>query len=113
MRKLFILTGFFLTTLSIGAQDLLSGGSNSWIFHTPDDGRSTLYIAPKTNGKWDWGNQFSFYNSGKMYISKNLGIRTNNPQAVLDVNGTALIRSTLTAGTIKVNGNRLRIGIWT
>ena len=68
MKRFFILTTFFLAAFSIGAQDLVSGGSNSWIFHTPDDGRKTLYIAPKTNGRWDWGKQFKLLNDGKMAI---------------------------------------------
>lgn len=40
--------------------DFVSGGSNSWIFHSPDDGRKTLHIAPRTagNNDWDWGKSF-------------------------------------------------------
>ncbi|MFK7049811.1 hypothetical protein FLACOL_00450 [Flavobacterium columnare] len=37
------------------ASDIVSGGSNSWIFHTPDDGRNTLHIAPRVNNNWEWG----------------------------------------------------------
>jgi hypothetical protein len=110
MKRFFILTTFFLAAFSIKAQDLVSGGSNSWIFHTPDDGRKNLHIAPKTNGRWDWGKQFTLFNDGKMYISKYLGIRTTSPSAVLDVNGTALVRSTLTARTIKVSGTDFVLG---
>ena len=40
-------------------QDIISGGINSWIFHSPDDGRTTLHIAPKNDAlDWDWGKQF-------------------------------------------------------
>lgn len=41
--------------------DFISGGSNSWIFHTPDDGRKSLYIAPKNVGNtdWDWTKSFT------------------------------------------------------
>ncbi|MDV3955624.1 hypothetical protein J2O08_04470 [Elizabethkingia anophelis] len=40
-------------------QDIISGGLNSWIFHSPDDGRATLHIAPKNDAlDWDWGKQF-------------------------------------------------------
>ncbi|MDV3772054.1 hypothetical protein AB2S31_10585 [Elizabethkingia anophelis] len=40
-------------------QDIISGGLNSWIFHSPDDGRTTLHIAPKNDAlDWDWGKQF-------------------------------------------------------
>ncbi|HAY3553075.1 hypothetical protein KRE47_17585 [Elizabethkingia meningoseptica] len=41
--------------------DMISGGLNSWIFHSPDDGRTTLHIAPKNNTSewnWDWDKQF-------------------------------------------------------
>ncbi|MFK7003458.1 hypothetical protein BWK63_01830 [Flavobacterium covae] len=36
------------------ASDLVSGGTNSWIFHTPDDGRNTLHIAPNSENNWKW-----------------------------------------------------------
>ena len=35
-------------------------GDNKWIFHTPDDGRKQLYIAPWTNGGWHWAHQAVF-----------------------------------------------------
>lgn len=40
--------------------DIISGGSNSWIFHTPDDHRKTLHITPinPVNGDWDWPKSF-------------------------------------------------------
>lgn len=40
--------------------DIVSGGSNSWIFHTPDDHRKTLHITPinSINGDWDWAKSF-------------------------------------------------------
>lgn len=39
-------------------QDIISGGSNSWIFHTPDDGRKTLHIAYGGANAWEWGKAF-------------------------------------------------------
>ncbi|PWN70087.1 hypothetical protein C1631_008815 [Chryseobacterium phosphatilyticum] len=40
--------------------DIISGGSNSWVFHTPDDGRKSLHLAPRNtaNDDWDWGKSF-------------------------------------------------------
>ncbi|WP_228457056.1 hypothetical protein [Chryseobacterium sp. LAM-KRS1] len=38
--------------------DIISAGSNSWVFHSPDDGRKTLHIAPKVNSNYDWGKAF-------------------------------------------------------
>jgi hypothetical protein len=49
----------------VHSQDIISDGSNKWIFHTPDDGRTSLYIAPWTNNDWGWGSQIRFDNDGK------------------------------------------------
>lgn len=39
--------------------DITSGGPNSWIFHTPDDGRKTLHMAHKdATGNWEWSKAF-------------------------------------------------------
>ena len=42
--------------------DLLLTGSNEWILHTPSDGRTAMYFAPKTVDKsdWDWGKGYTF-----------------------------------------------------
>jgi len=39
-------------------------GDNSWIMHTPDDGRKTMYLAPVANKTANWGGGFSFDNDG-------------------------------------------------
>ncbi|MGJ1269884.1 hypothetical protein ACR78F_18525 [Sphingobacterium spiritivorum] len=70
------LTIIFLSQLchaQIG-EDLVSTGSNSWIFHTPDDGRTTLYISPKINGEWNWGTM-SVESNGTLHT---LGLETRN-----------------------------------
>ncbi|EZH71524.1 hypothetical protein ATO12_07435 [Aquimarina atlantica] len=69
-----VLLGF---SLGIEAQDLISGGQNSWIFHTPDDNRTTLYIAPKTNGNWDWSKTTSFLNDGKVNFANTISVNGN------------------------------------
>ena len=76
---------------NIGTHDIELFGSNSWIFHSPDDGRTDLYIAPKINGTWAWNNQVVFKNDGTIQ-SKNL-----------DVQGTAKVTGTLAAIKVKVN----------
>lgn len=39
--------------------DFISSGSNSWVFHTPDDGRKSLFITPgNDNADWDWTKSF-------------------------------------------------------
>jgi hypothetical protein len=40
--------------------NIVLDGDNKWIFHTPDDGRKQLYIAPWTNGGWHWAHQAVF-----------------------------------------------------
>ncbi|CAA7386975.1 intermediate filament family protein [Chryseobacterium fistulae] len=39
--------------------DIISRGSNSWIFHTPDDGIKTLYIAYNGTNGWDLEKAFT------------------------------------------------------
>jgi hypothetical protein len=56
-------------------------GNNSWILHTPNDGRKQMYIAPGTDGgNWDWGKQTQFMADGTVVfsnpiVSKNDGFR--------------------------------------
>lgn len=53
--------GDLRTSGGITGSDIVSGGSNAWKFHTPDDGRSSLYIAPlfaDGNGDWDKSTEF-------------------------------------------------------
>ncbi|PKF74768.1 DUF4200 domain-containing protein [Chryseobacterium sp. PMSZPI] len=45
--------------------DFISTGSNSWIFHTPDDSRKTLHIAPRNAGNTDWDWLKSFVINGE------------------------------------------------
>jgi hypothetical protein len=62
--------------------DLAFNGGNNWIFHTPDDGRDTLYVAPskqKGTEDWNWESQTRFEadgsianRQGKMYLGDNL-----------------------------------------
>jgi hypothetical protein len=46
--------------------NLVLQGSNQWIYHTPDDGRTSLYIAPYTNNAWDWAHSTRFDNNGNV-----------------------------------------------
>jgi len=85
MKKITI-TIFILSSFIINSQDLISGGANSWIFHTNDSpGSTSLHIAPKTNGVWDWSNQVEFKNNGTIIfqnllkISGSSSIDNNSP----------------------------------
>lgn len=85
MKQNKILLVFLLTYQMCFSQDLISEGSNKWIFHTPDDGRTTMWVAPWTNNEWQWGLATQFLNNGNMLIDGNLGIGT--PTHKLEVNG--------------------------
>lgn len=51
--------------------DIVMQGTNSWILHTPDDGRKTLYIAPSDGrGGWRWGNQVRVDEDGTVVANK-------------------------------------------
>jgi hypothetical protein len=75
---LFLVTNFFCS-----AQDLISEGSNRWIFHTPDDGRTTMWIAPFTSNDWQWGKATQFLNNGNVIFSGSIGIGTSTPVGLL------------------------------
>ncbi|CAL2090746.1 exported protein of unknown function [Tenacibaculum sp. 190524A02b] len=64
MKKVIVGAVALVACFTMNAQDLVSGGSNSWIFHTPDNGRTSMHIAPKTNGSWDWSKEIKFENNG-------------------------------------------------
>ncbi len=83
---LIIFLSAFSLSFSYG-QDLISGGSNSWRFHTPDDGRTTLYIAPLINGSWAWANQTAFLNGGDVLFNGNLGLGTSTLSDRLNISG--------------------------
>ena len=61
---------------NITGRDLISGGSNSWIFHTPDDNRRNLYLAPKKSdgSGWDWSKYTIFYSTGKVAFKNNISV---------------------------------------
>lgn len=51
--------------------DIMTNGGNNWIYHTPDDKRHILYIAPsKTYGfnDWNWNRCLSIDNNGKLVV---------------------------------------------
>lgn len=74
-QKLLILFLLLANTICF-SQDLVSGGSNNWIFHTPDDGRTSLHIAPLTNNIYDFSHQTVFYSNGDVVYSGGIGIGT-------------------------------------
>ena len=55
---------------AVVGDNVIMSGKNSWILHTPDDGRKQLYVAPGTDGgNWDWSKQTQFMADGNVKIS--------------------------------------------
>ncbi|MCU0467392.1 MAG: hypothetical protein MUF58_02235 [Arcicella sp.] len=59
--------------------DLVSLGTNSWIFHTNDDGRKSLNIAPGLGASdgsagWDFNKGLILDNTGELRVQGNLGV---------------------------------------
>jgi len=66
-------SGNIKTSGNINTSDIISDGTNSWIFHTPDDQRKTLHIAPGLgNGQFDWTKQTVFNNNGNIAVNGKL-----------------------------------------
>ena len=49
-------------------------GSNPWTFQTPNDGRTTMYIAPVSSSGPDWSKQTRFDATGDVAFSKRVSI---------------------------------------
>lgn len=77
LMKITIFT-IVIMSLEANAQDIITGGSNSWRFYTPDDGRKSLYIAPKINSAWAWDKKTTFFNNGKVEFSGPISIKNNS-----------------------------------
>ncbi|WP_335967211.1 hypothetical protein [Galbibacter sp. PAP.153] len=97
-----------MVSFNLDAQDIISGGNNKWQFHTPDDGRQDMFIAPDLNGDWLWSSQTVFRENGDITISGNLGIGTGTLDAKLRIEGSkSLARfSTEEEGIFKIFSTR-------
>lgn len=93
---------------NILGNDLISGttsGVNKWIFHTPEDGRTSLYIAPRlTATTYDWTKSTLFSSNGDVQFSNSaffvnsIGIGTSTPAEKIDVVGNSKISGKVTIG---------------
>jgi hypothetical protein len=107
---------FFAIHFFCSAQDLISEGSNRWIFHTPDDGRTTMWIAPFTSNDWQWGKATQFWNNGNVIFSGSIGIGTSNPTGLLSLfkstptNENDIIASFLRGGDATGGSSVVRFG---
>jgi len=118
MKKELLSISIFLLVLTYQAfsQDIVSGGSNSWILHTPDDGRTSMFVAPLINNDWAWQYTTQFLNNGGVIFSGNVGIGTTSPYYQLhikDGNGLSiqasnaqLVMSDISSGMIFRMDNR-------
>jgi hypothetical protein len=69
--------GYFAGELQTDG-NLILGGVNKWIFHTPDDDRRILYVSPwNGTNDWNWGKGFEINNNGDFLIKGNLNIDGN------------------------------------
>ena len=77
---------------NISGRDIVSGGSNAWKIHTPDNnGRTTMYLGPIIDGEFRWEKGVYFHNSGKVSFNNNISVKgkiesteikvTNSPTA--------------------------------
>nr|WP_319570994.1 hypothetical protein [uncultured Draconibacterium sp.] len=117
-KKFYFFTFLFIIAHSANlfSQDIISGGANSWIIHTPDDGRTSLYIAPKLNGNWDWAKQTIFYSNGAVSFNNNVGIRTSTPLSALHVESEGVFKGNAWFGKSYINDyryhfDRARVGV--
>lgn len=112
MKKNALLLGLLLG-VSFGAAaqftpdgDIISSGINSWIFHTPDDGRTQLHIAPMINGTWNWNNSFQFSNQGELSLNKLTVYREgifNGSFVYNEYNGGRITIAAADPGNVNVN----------
>jgi hypothetical protein len=112
MKKNILFTALFLLFFSQVSQaqntfpdlfvneNLWLTGSNGWIFHTPNDGRTSLYLAPAPGGTADWAAAYFFKNDGS------LGLGTQEPLAKLHIRGKDGENiDFLTTGRLKTTSN--------
>jgi len=71
--------------------NLILDGSNKWMFHSPDDGRTSLFLVPSPDGSWNWNWNAvtTFANNGDVYFPGKIGVGGSTPGAKLDVVGPA------------------------
>jgi hypothetical protein len=62
--------------------DIVVPGSNAWLLHTPDDGRTTMYVTPWNGSDWNWGAATEYSNNGDVLFRGRVKIGTRNPTSV-------------------------------
>jgi hypothetical protein len=102
--------------------DMVMNGGNNWLFHTPDDNRRTMYVAPSgtyNQENWNWGASTEFNPDGSIFMKNYL-----NAPSLRRVGGDWLrindggVGRTALYGNLSINdapdGNSgLAVGSWT
>jgi hypothetical protein len=105
------------------SNNIIMDGDNSWILHTPDDGRKTLYLAPRKDDKadWNWGTQTKFEPDGSVWVPNNFGAKhvnayesTTSPHIknIPDGNKWSWFQAQQTDGDVFFGGDPTNKGIW-
>lgn len=107
-----------LTTSLISDRNFYTGGSNNWLFHTPDDGRQKMYITNSIySSASDWTKQTIFHETGDVEVNgdiigkKDIKLRGklyNDYDLVLQSNNTTGVTSNVFIGS-DGNINDLRV----
>ena len=90
------------------AGSMILEGNNKWIFHTPEDGKTSMYLAAFSNNTWDWDRQYSFANDGTFRASG--GLATKGGKSSLNPNRSDTVFSAQDGknyirGDTRVDGN--------
>ena len=93
---------FLLACKICFSQDLVSDGSNRWILHTPDDGRTTMFVAPWVNNEYAWWLSTQFLNNGDVHFS---GTITTPAKLGIGINPTASLHVSTPTGDLLVENS--------
>jgi len=67
--------------LNVKGNAILGDGNtkNTWILHTPDDDRKSLFTAflNRDTGDWDWGKQVIIKSTGDVAVNGHVGINND------------------------------------
>jgi hypothetical protein len=101
--------------------DMVMNGGNNWLFHTPDDNRRTMYVAPSgtyNQENWNWGASTEFNPDGSIFMKNYLNVpslrRVGGDWLRINDGGvgrTALYGNLSINGTVDGNGG-LAVGTW-
>jgi cytoskeletal protein CcmA (bactofilin family) len=90
--------------------DMVMNGGNNWLFHTPDDNRRTMYVAPSKaygNEDWNWGASTEFNADGSIIVKGN--IIAGGMNIVNEIKALQTQLNTLKGQTVKYD-EKIRIG---